>query len=261
MEHGRTGIFPSTMMDLRIEPLHGGTGEQHMRVDQEVFLEMERALRAGETGDSTIPVLRLYTWDVPTISLGKSQTFEVALAPKWESWATNPGADPDGPAAIVHRPTGGRAVWHEQELTYSVIFPIQHPLFQNGARSPEDVFGQWLLTGAERAGVTNLALARGTGSRDPLGLGPAPCFASTSRSELKWHGTKWVGSARRVGQKALLQHGAIRLGPAGDKLEKWLTGNCPADDRPWASLPSEQILAGELVMALIGMVESGRSSR
>lgn len=247
------------MMDLRIEPLHAGTGEDHMRVDQEVFQEMERALRAGETGDSTIPVLRLYTWDVPTVSLGKSQTYEVALAPKWEAWKADPRADPNGPAAIVHRPTGGRAVWHEQELTYSVIFPIGHELFQNGLRSPEDVFGQWLLTGAQSAGVTDLALERGSGGRDPLGLGPAPCFASTSRSELKWHGVKWVGSARRLGQKALLQHGAIRLGPAGDKLENWLVGNCPVDDRPWSTLPSENLLAEHLVKAMLDMVESSRT--
>jgi len=259
MESASAGIFTSPM-DLRIEPLHGGSGVEHMRVDQEVFLEMERALRAGETGDATIPVLRLYTWDVPTVSLGKSQTCEVALSPKWESWVTNPGADPNAPAAIVHRPTGGRAVWHEQELTYSVIFPILHPLFHNGARSPEDVFGNWLLTGAERAGVTDLALERGSGSRDPLGLGAAPCFASTSRSELKWHGKKWVGSARRLGQKALLQHGAIRLGPAGDKLELWLTGNCPPDPRPWNSLPSAPSLADQLVASLIEMVESAKHS-
>lgn len=242
------------MSNLRIEPLHGGTGEHHMRVDSELFLDMERALRLGESGEPTIPVLRLYTWDVPTVSLGKNQTPEIALAPKWDAWTLDPTSDPHGPAAVVHRPTGGRAVWHEQELTYSVIFPLAHPVFEK--RSPEDFFGSWLLDGARRAGVAGLSLERGTGSRDPLGLGAAPCFASTSRSELKWHDKKWVGSARRLGQTALLQHGAIRLGPAGDNLERWLTGTTPTDDRPWNTLPSPEILAQHLALALLDAVQS-----
>lgn len=254
MESSRAGIFP-LMMDLRIEPLHTGSGQHHMRVDQELLQEMEQSLRMGKTGEAIVPALRLYLWDKPTISLGKNQTPEVALSPKWEEWKLNPGADPAGPAEVVHRPTGGRAVWHEQELTYSVVFPIGHELFQNGKRSPEDAFGQWLLTGASNAGVTELSLERGSKGRDLLELGAAPCFASTSRSELKWHGVKWVGSARRLGQMALLQHGAIRLGPAGDRLEQWLTGKSPVDDRPWSMLPTPEILAQSLALSLLGMLD------
>jgi lipoate-protein ligase A len=141
-------------------------------------------------------------------------------------------------------------VWHEQELTYSVLFPIAHPIFGGGANSPEEVFGNWLLEGAQAAGVRDLSLERGGKGRDPLGIGPAPCFASTSRMELKWHGVKWVGSARRLGQAAMLQHGAIRMGPAGDKLEEWLTGNVIADNRPWHELPSAERLAQCLEAAL-----------
>lgn len=243
------------MDTLRLQPLHGGDGEFHMRTDAELFQDMERALRSGESGsEAARPVLRLYTWDVPTVSLGKNQTPEVALSPRWPSWSADRTSDPSGPAAVVQRPTGGRAVWHEEELTYSVVFPLAHRLFKGA--SPEDAFGHWLLEGARRAGVRNLSLERGSGSRDPLGLGAAPCFASTSRSELKWHGAKWVGSARRVGQAALLQHGAIRLGPAGDNLERWLTGQCPVDDRPWTELPPIEALAAQLVQTLQEMVDS-----
>jgi lipoyl(octanoyl) transferase len=226
-----------------------------MRVDQDLFLAMEHALREGRATEATVPALRLYTWDVPTISLGKSQTPEVALAPRWEAWQADPGGDPAGPRAVVHRPTGGRAVWHEQELTYSVVFPLRHPLFQDGTVGPDEAFGRWLLEGATQAGIAELTLERGAVGRDPLGLGAAPCFASTSRNELKWHGRKWVGSARRLGQMALLQHGAIRLGPAGDRLEEWLTGRRPADDRPWSELPSPAQLAEHLVLALLRQLE------
>ncbi len=240
----------AAMPNLRIEPLHEADGAHHMRVDTELFQDMESALREGRGGEATLPVLRLYTWDVPTVSLGKSQSPEVALAPRWEDWHRDPSSDPHGPRAVVKRPTGGRAVWHEQELTYSVVFPLSHPLFQRGAVGPDEAFGRWLLEGARRAGVEGLSLERGTPRSDPLGLGAAPCFASTSRNEVKWHGKKWIGSARRLGQAALLQHGAIRLGPAGDKLEEWLTGSVPVDDRPWVALPSAATLATSLILVL-----------
>jgi len=216
---------------------------------------MDTLLREGAESEETIPVLRLYQWDVPTVSLGKSQTPEVALAPKWEDWKADPGSDPEGPRAVVHRPTGGRAVWHEQELTYGVIFPLAHPVFMEGHRSPEEVFGTWILEASQTAGVRDLSLERGTVGRDPLGIGSAPCFASTSRHELKWHGVKWVGSARRLGQKSLIQHGSIRLGPGGDRLQRWLTGKPVADDRPWDDLPSAAILARSLEVGMRKLLE------
>jgi len=217
-----------------------------MRHEEAIFRRMEELLRQGIHSEETDPVLRLYLWDVPTVSLGRSQKPEVALAPRWERWSADPASDPDGPGAVVIRPTGGRAVWHEDELTYSVIFPLAHPIFHGGSRSPEEVFGTWLLESAERAGVRGLTIERGILGRDPLGVGAAPCFASTSRHELKWYGEKWVGSARRLGQYALIQHGAIRLGPAGDKLQKWLAGIETRDDRPWGELPSAERLAEAL---------------
>lgn len=244
------------MSQLRIDPLRGGSGAEHMRTDTDLLQDMEQALRLGATTDAAVPILRLYTWDHATVSLGKNQTPEIALAPKWPAWSQDPASDPLGPQEVVHRPTGGRAVWHQDELTYSVVFPIEHPLFQGGARSPEEVFGTWLLEAGQAAGIEDLTLERGGSSRDPLGLGPAPCFASTSRHELKWRGLKWVGSARKLGQKALLQHGSIRLGPGGDRLEAWLTESAPPLDlRPWHSLPQAEALAQQLMLGLIRIID------
>jgi len=209
---------------------------------------------ATASPDARVPLLRLYLWDEPTVSLGRGQTHEVALAPRWEKWRKDPSSDPLGPAAVVKRPTGGRAVWHQDELTYSVVFPLDHPVFLEGRRGPEEFFGAWLLESGRRAGIEDLTLERGGSSRDPLGLGPAPCFASTSRHELKWRGMKWVGSARRLGKVSLLQHGSIRLGPGGDRLETWLTGVRPLDHRPWQKLPSPQVLASHLADTLLDWI-------
>lgn len=244
-------------MDIRIEPLHVASGEHHMRHEEEIFRRMEELLRQGARSEETVPVLRLYQWDVPTVSLGRSQKPETALSPRWDGWRADPASDPDGPGAVVVRPTGGRAVWHEEELTYGVVFPLSHPLFQGGARTPEEVFGTWLLDSATKAGVRGLSMERGALGRDPLGLGAAPCFASTSRHELKWYGEKWVGSARRLGQTCLIQHGAIRLGPAGDRLQKWLTGSEVRDDRPWSELPSAETLALALMAGMADLVGVG----
>lgn len=222
-----------------------------MSRDGEIFLAMESLLRAnGADPALAVPTLRLYTWDEPTVSLGRGQKPEIALSPRWERWSLDPSSDPHGPAAVVQRPTGGRAVWHEEELTYSVVFPLSHPVFLDGRRTPEEFFGGWLLEAGRRAGIDGLSLERGGSGRDPLGLGSAPCFASTSRHELKWHGLKWVGSARRLGQKSLLQHGTIRLGPAGDRLESWLTGKSVLDQRPWSELPAPAALAEQLSKSL-----------
>lgn len=244
----RLSTFPRTMpkTPFRFEPLMTASGLWHMSHEQELFARMDALLRDGIRTDETTPVLRLYQWDVPTVTLGKSQTPEVALAPRWDAWKRDPAADPGGPGAVVHRPTGGRAVWHEEELTYAVIFPLDHEVFKGGQRTPEEVFGTWLLQSAQDAGVRDLVLERGKLGRDPLGVGPAPCFASTSRHELKWHDEKWVGSARRLGKACLLQHGAIRLGPAGDKLQAWLTGERVEDWRPWRELPTAEALATAL---------------
>jgi lipoate-protein ligase A len=233
-------------MEARIEPLHSDTGENLLRRDEQLFLEMEAALRDPDRSVPVLPILRIYQWSEPTVSLGRGQKPEVALAPRWEDWSRDPKSDPLGPAAVVQRPTGGRAVWHEDELTYSVVLPLDLPRLAQG-RSPDEVVGRWLLDAGTAVGIEGLSLERGGGSRDPLGLGAAPCFASTSRNELKWLGSKWVGSARRIGKHCLLQHGAIRLGPAGDRLEIWLGGTPPPDPRHWSSLPSAERLARSLI--------------
>lgn len=255
----KQGKYLRTMHPFRFEPLHCAPGEHHMRHEEASLLAMEAALRAGESGEDGLPLLRFYTWEVPTLTLGKSQSLEVALGARFAEWSAAPGADPRGPGAVVKRPTGGRAVWHEQELTYSVLFPIAHPLFEGGAKGPEELFGTWLLEGAQAAGIENLALERGKLGRDPLGVGAAPCFASTSRHELTWHGKKWVGSARRLTAHALLQHGAIRLGPAGDRLEEWLTGERVEDGRPWEVLPTPETLARHLETAFRDLMAGARN--
>lgn len=160
----------------------------------------EAILQACEAGVAP-PTLRVYGWQPPALSLGYAQnvTKEVNVAA-----CQRYGIE------IVRRPTGGRAVLHDDEVTYSVVMPI----------ASED--GPQTLT--EHYHLIGLALAE---AFTHLGLGvrlarpqravkerhaPSPaCFAALSRYELSVAGKKLVGSAQKRGQQALLQHGSIPL--------------------------------------------------
>jgi lipoate-protein ligase A len=137
--------------------------------------------------------LRFYDWERPTISLGHSEPVENVDEAK---------AMADG-LEIVRRPTGGRAVLHWGDLTYSVVLP---------ARTGKDLselyklISECIIEGARLIGL-DLDLERGS-----LGKSDArdkPCFASVSRHEISYRGRKVVGSAQRIGEGAMLQHGSI----------------------------------------------------
>ncbi len=157
-------------------------------------MAIDEVLALGCAQDWSPPSLRLYRWTVPTVSLGRNQPIhgDVDLAICRQQGV---------PA--VRRPTGGRALLHDQELTYSLALPI--PL---GSRSVLEDY-QWishcLLLALRRLGVTG-TLSHGDRTKEE---GGGLCFLSASRYELTVHGRKLVGSAQRRLHGALLQHGSL----------------------------------------------------
>jgi lipoate-protein ligase A len=150
------------------------------------------------TGDSP-PTLRLYQWDPPTISLGYFQKYAdyEALEP------------PAGELAVVRRLTGGGAILHDRELTYSLTLPIGHRLLAQGPNhlyelAHEAVMECMKLLGAE---------SRPSGFTDDSGAarGPFFCFARRHAFDLLIGDDKLAGSAQRRTQTAVLQHGSIIL--------------------------------------------------
>jgi lipoate-protein ligase A len=151
---------------------------------------MERARASGER------VFRVYTWRRPTLSLGRNQTARGLYDP---ALATARGVD------VVRRPTGGRAVLHHREVTYSVTGPASE------AESLRDAYAsinRLLLDGLRRLGV-RAELAR-PAARAPLPSG-APCFETPTEGELVVGARKLVGSAQFREQGAFLQHGSILI--------------------------------------------------
>jgi lipoate-protein ligase A len=156
-----------------------------------------------EVGTSSTPrtIVRFYSWLHPTISLGRNQSVERAVDVEY---CRANGID------IVHRPTGGRAVLHADELTYAVI--------SNDTSSFGDtIYGNYkrvseaLCLGYNRLGVPAV-LAPETRKPSPqAGGGDPPCFLSPSRYELTVNGRKIVGSAQRRVRHTFLQHGSMPL--------------------------------------------------
>jgi lipoate-protein ligase A len=155
----------------------------------------EALLRAVGAGGSP-PVLRLYAWSPPTLSLGFGQ--RVADADRDRLVERNWG--------LVRRLTGGRAILHTDELTYCIVLPASHPLAQGSVvESYRRISAAFAAAVGALGGTTRAdrASARGSGS--------AVCFETPSHYELTVNGRKLVGSAqaRRVG--GVLQHGSLPL--------------------------------------------------
>lgn len=149
-------------------------------------------------------VLRLYAWSPPTVSFGRN---EPARGLYDRSGAEAAGVD------FVRRPTGGRAVLHDREVTYAVIVPLPR-------RGLREVYRA--IHGAVMEGLRSIGLgveAAPTPERAP-GLDAGPCFGATTGGEILLGGRKLVGSAQaRIGD-ALLQHGSLLLGTGQELLER-----------------------------------------
>lgn len=176
--------------------------EVNMAVDQHLFLEAEQ-------GRLTRPVLRVYQWSVATLSLGFHQAHRRAVN---RDRAAALGVE------IVRRPTGGRAVLHDEELTYSVVAPLDPPFSANVQHNYDDL-ARALHLFSERI-APGSTIYKTPEAPDPVQrLGGAPCFASLSAAEIAAQKKKLIGSSQKVGKHAFLQHGSIPLKDTIDKLE------------------------------------------
>lgn len=143
------------------------------------------------------PTLRFYTWKPDTLSLGYFQKL-----------ADVPGADKA--RALVRRITGGGAIHHVKELTFSFACAATHPLYQGPVgESYARVHGAIASALAELGVVSSL---RGGTALDSDSAGTGMCFHKSTALDLAWNGRKGVGSAQRRKRGRVLHHGSIKLG-------------------------------------------------
>ncbi len=164
-------------------------GAFHMAVDEALLDLVGR-------GDSP-PTLRAYTWRPAAVSLGRSQRNALQLDP--ES-CLRAGVD------VVLRPSGGRAVLHKGDVTYSAVFPVRGLLDGGGVPATYRRLAGVLMSALRILGVEpDMAPTRRLGGRRAA----LPCFTAAARDEILIGGKKVVGSAQRRTRSAVLQHGAI----------------------------------------------------
>lgn len=187
---------------------HAASGAYHMAVDD--FL----ARQMGQLLDR--PLLRFYTWQPYCVSLGYHQNISEINREKCRAL----GLD------VVRRPTGGRAVLHAQELTYSVVYPFREVQIEDFYRLVHLPFVQALnKLGIPAAFQPAQADFRRVYQTDKA----AVCFATSARYEVEIEGRKLIGSAQRVYEQAILQHGSLLLGDFHQKLVELL--NLPEQKR------------------------------
>jgi lipoate-protein ligase A len=173
---------------------------------------------AGHDGSAAggAPVLRLFQFCPHGITLGHSQ------APERELDLERCRAD-----GIIWaiRPTGGRAIFHAEEWTYSLAAPLGDPDWGGSLTEAYAKASRLILASLKRLGVPAVLASSSTGgSRRSVPNAPsvAACFASAARHEILLEGRKLVGSAQRRTAGALLQQGSILIGPGHLRLAEYL---------------------------------------
>ena len=201
--HSRTPALPH----FRLLDTPPAPGAWNMAVDAALM----EAVRGGAP-----PVLRFYRWDPPCLSLGRNQP----AAGRYDLDAlTAAGVE------VVRRPTGGRAVLHDRELTYSVVAGDGA---LGGPRAAYAAVNRALVAGLRRLGV-EAALQPRTGARAPV-PSLAPCFKEPAEGEVVVGGRKLVGSAQFREGGVLLQHGSLLLEGDQREVRAWTLGAAPPDD-------------------------------
>ena len=145
-----------------------------------------------------VPTLRFFGWDPPAVSLGY---FQDAMKEVNLPYCREHGID------VVRRPTGGKAVFHDREVTYALVAGENHPLFPRGILGTYQVISSAILRAFSKLGVEAEMAADGR-SHAPDGLA-AFCFSVPSRYELLVKGRKICGSAQTRSKGVFLQHGSI----------------------------------------------------
>ncbi len=159
----------------------GHSGAENMAADEAL---LDRVLRSGGA------FLRLYQWDPPALSIGRNQPID---------------GIPQN-VSVVRRPTGGKAVWHEHEVTYAVAAPIG--LFGSLRNAYCEIHSR--LAAALRSLGVDATLAPYKPTVRPS-VGPTSCFAAPAGGEILVNGRKLVGSAQMRRGDAFLQHGSMLL--------------------------------------------------
>ncbi|MCY3553979.1 MAG: biotin/lipoate A/B protein ligase family protein [Gemmatimonadetes bacterium] len=183
---------------MRILSTPGCSAAYNMAVDE--------VLLVGCRPDAEMMTLRIYSWRPPAVSIGYGQEAEREIDPRQ--------CDRHG-IELVRRITGGRAVLHDQELTYSLVALESHPALGGRSGMMLRAVSEALIETLKHFDIpAELAMegSCGSGGHDDV------CFTATGRYEIIAGGRKLAGSAQRRSRGVVLQHGSLLLGQGHRRL-------------------------------------------
>lgn len=180
----------------------------HERSNGRRNMAIDHALLDGVARPGAQPVLRLYGFDPPTLSLGR---FQRALDVLDQDALRRDGL------LVVRRPSGGQAVLHDGELTYCAVVGKEH-LDPFSKREVYRLVAGILLGALERIGLELRTSTRRIGD-----LHNPDCFRTTGEYEVTdTEGRKLVGSAQLVSREGALQHGSIPIDESNRAISRYL---------------------------------------
>src|SRR5947209_17687107 len=164
--------------------------------DAAMNMAIDEAVHTHHLRGDVLPTLRVFRWKQPSISLGRFQSIEREIdTERCQQLGV----------ALVRRPTGGRAVYHRDEFTYSIVIGKRYGV-PSGVVAAYAYLAQGLLAALQNLGVSAV-LSDEHVSKHPS----AACFASSTQADLTSNGFKLVGSAQVWKDDALLQQGSLPL--------------------------------------------------
>lgn len=195
------------MREWRLIPYQCFDGAMNMAIDE--------AILESHIIGAAPPTVRLYGWNPAAVSVGYSQKFSEAAVERIVAL----GMD------VVRRPTGGRAVLHSDEFTYSFVGSSISPDTANGGFLEPSILGAYreichgLILALQQLGV-NAELGQSDSSYKQV----HDCFLATTTADLHYQGKKMVGSAQCRRGPGVLQHGSILLNQPQHSMNELLTG-------------------------------------
>jgi lipoate-protein ligase A len=163
-------------------------------------MAVDEAILEGVIAGTNTTTLRLYSWNPPCLSLGYAQPFSDIDLERLQAFGWD----------LVRRPTGGRAILHTDELTYSVIGPQTEPRLAGGVLESYQALAQALLSALHNLTVPaesspNPGLPAEAATKGPV------CFEVPSNYEITVEGKKLIGSAQARRREGILQHGSLPI--------------------------------------------------
>jgi lipoate-protein ligase A len=196
--------------------------------------------KCSSSGDS---FLRFYRWKPYAISLGYNQSRTTGALKLDEKKCSADGID------IVERPTGGRAVLHSEELTYSVVMKTDKPIRDTYRNISLAIINGLKLIEPGNSNLKNLSFAKET--PDILKLIKTGmynlCFNSQVKYEINYKGKKLVGSAQRKFSSIILQHGSVLIGNHHKNIVDYLIASKSEKDNMKKEMDEKTICLSDLL--------------